>query len=630
MRLARDGANDSRIQTIARGLYAMLAERLGRTPTREELVQWLMDAVHLLMDYAPDPPGLEVFQTVQWSIGGECGFSVSPITGNRKGCGDCEDLATLLVCLCLCLGITARVKWIEQKGSPLNHVAALVLFDDQRPDDPRAWRCTDATIPGARVGETPYEALDRVGPGFRSRVFGLSDAAGGVFASHSAPAGLPLQNSLSLAGTRVSIPSPRPNPLAATLSFTAPVAPASPVAPDGTRRPSGRIVVRGAPEGVFPARVVVSGGVAGDPAESQPLAPQPDGTLALTWPINTIGRLQVGTFDVPVSTARDTDSVYDYTPTGLVFRPEITRLLVVAETGRVIVEGVGRDSVQAPTGNSVADNLQHGTRYLVELSAVPPAESLPPQRPGAIFGGIPDALNGTSQPQPERVTIPLSRNAAGAFEGEVMPGPYTVLVFAEESSTAQRQATRRLVYTGSVNVVAGQTVTVTQLDAVADAYGPPGPGPTPPLPIAPSVSPFAVARAASFAAGHAGIVNVTSDGRRNGYLSDASMADPRVPRAVKGLITREFDSIPFDVTSVLGSDAPAAPNNDVRALSGRYVPAAAQAPDAIRLFAVFYKNAGLTFVAMKPSEFTKLLRDLDLLGWSHPRADGSRAFELTV
>jgi hypothetical protein len=385
---------------------------------------------------------------------------------------------------------------------------------------------------------------------------------------------------------------------------------------------------------VFPARVVVSGGVAGDPAESQPLAPQPDGTLALTWPINTLARLQVGEFDVPVGTQRDTDTVYDYTPTGLVFRPEITRLLLVAETGRVIVEGVGRDSIQAPTGNSVADNLQHGTRYLVELSAVAPAEPLPPERPRSVFGAVSDALNGTSQPQPERVTIPLSRNAAGAFEGEVMPGPYTVLVFAEESSTTQRQATRRLVYTGSVNVVAGQTVTVTQLNAVDDAYGPPGPGtgpaPAPPPSIAPTASPFAVARAASFAAGHAGIVNVTSDGRRNGYLSDASMADPRVPRTVKGLVTREFDSIPLDVTSVLGSDAPAAPNNDVRALDGRYVPAAAQAPDAPRLFAVFYKNAGLTFVAMKPSEFTKLLRDLDLLGWSHPRADGSRAFELTV
>jgi hypothetical protein len=223
---------------------------------------------------------------------------------------------------------------------------------------------------------------------------------------------------------------------------------------------------------VFPARVVVSGGVAGDPAESQPLAPQPDGTLALTWPINTLARLQVGEFDVPVGTQRDTDTVYDYTPTGLVFRPEITRLLLVAETGRVIVEGVGRDSIQAPTGNSVADNLQHGTRYLVELSAVAPAEPLPPERPRSVFGAVSDALNGTSQPQPERVTIPLSRNAAGAFEGEVMPGPYTVLVFAEESSTTQRQATRRLVYTGSVNVVAGQTVTAREkMVELAKQYG---------------------------------------------------------------------------------------------------------------------------------------------------------------
>ena len=625
----------------------MLVNALGRTPTREELVQWLMDCVHLLMDYAPDPPGLEVFQTVQWSIGGQCGFSVSPITGATKGCGDCEDLATLLVCLCLCLGITARVKWIEQKGSPLNHVAAVVLFDDQRPDDPKAWRCTDATIPGARVGETPYEALDRVGPGFRSRIFGLSEAAGGVFAqAEHAPAGL-IRTNLGTGGASVSSGVRSTSAARGGLSISEPVTGVVPStsgrrpspslspfltptvrSPVSTDRPSGRIVVRGAPAGITPARAVIQGGVSGNPADSQPLTPQSDGTLAVVWPVSMGNRLQVGAFDVPVTVALNTDSVYDYTPDGLVFRPEVTRLAIVAETGRVVVENVGPDSLQATTGNTVADNLQHGTRYLVELTAEP--LQLERTNPVSVFGAIDGVLNPSqSTTSTTPVTIPLTRSASGAFEGNVMPGRYSVLVYAEESSPTQRQATRRLVYTAAVDVVAGQTSTVTRLNAVEDAYGPPGPGPGQGAPpIAPSVSAFAASRAAAFAAGHDGIVNVAEDGRRNGYLSDLSMADPRIPRDTKARVIREFDSIPFDLESLMPtySAQPGDPPTSLMAPPPRPAPP----PDSLRLFAVFYKGTGLTFVAMKPSEFEKLLRDLGVLGWAHSRADGSHAFELTV
>jgi len=172
--LALLGADDIRVQVIARHLYQMLSDALGRPPTRLETLQWLMNALHLLCDYVPDPPGEEVFQTVQWTLGGGGGFSVSPITGRQKGCGDCEDLACALVCLCLCLGISARCFWWDQPNSPLNHVSVKAMLDGAEID-------LDATIPGARPGESPYEALARVGPDFRSRVFGLTDAMGGLF-----------------------------------------------------------------------------------------------------------------------------------------------------------------------------------------------------------------------------------------------------------------------------------------------------------------------------------------------------------------------------------------------------------------------------------------------------------------
>ena len=193
--IAASAARDPRVKAVADGLYTKLADRLGRAPPRPELLQWLMDSVHLLADYAPDLPGEEVFQSVQYTLWGGCGAGISPLTGQQKGCADCEDQAALLVALCLALGIRARVKWLDQPGSPLNHVSAMALLDGGQ------WICTDATIPGARPGETPYQALDRVGPGFRSRIFGLENAAGGIFA----PAGYPAPMRYRPAGTNAEV-----------------------------------------------------------------------------------------------------------------------------------------------------------------------------------------------------------------------------------------------------------------------------------------------------------------------------------------------------------------------------------------------------------------------------------------
>jgi hypothetical protein len=82
--IAAAAARDPKILQVARGLYAKLAERLGRAPTRPELLQWLMDSVHLLTDYVPDEAGKEVFQSVQWTLGGRCGTTISPLTGALK------------------------------------------------------------------------------------------------------------------------------------------------------------------------------------------------------------------------------------------------------------------------------------------------------------------------------------------------------------------------------------------------------------------------------------------------------------------------------------------------------------------------------------------------------------------
>ncbi len=91
-----------------------------------------------------------------------------------------------------------------------------------------------------------------------------------------------------------------------------------------TSIPSGRVVVRGAPAGIAPARITVAGGTSYNPASSQPLLPQTDGTLAAVWPVSQGNTLDVGAFTTGVTIMRDTDSVYDYTPTGLVFRPLVT------------------------------------------------------------------------------------------------------------------------------------------------------------------------------------------------------------------------------------------------------------------------------------------------------------------
>jgi len=96
--------------------------------------------VHKL-PYQGDPPDKDCYRDVE-------------ITA-RQG-GECKALNILLVAILLRLGVRAEVGWILQTGMPLNHVASKVWINGQP-----LW--ADGSIHGAKLGESPYEAIERTG-----------------------------------------------------------------------------------------------------------------------------------------------------------------------------------------------------------------------------------------------------------------------------------------------------------------------------------------------------------------------------------------------------------------------------------------------------------------------------------
>lgn len=74
-------------------------------------------------------------------------------TTARQG-GECKALNILLTAILLRLGVRAEVGWIFQKDMPLNHVASVVRINGIP-----LW--ADGSIRGAKLGESPYEALER-------------------------------------------------------------------------------------------------------------------------------------------------------------------------------------------------------------------------------------------------------------------------------------------------------------------------------------------------------------------------------------------------------------------------------------------------------------------------------------
>lgn len=137
------------------------------------LAQKLLDAVHDLVEYRPDPvDGLvDFFSRVPETIRPRRGTPRSRLTGRTQGLGDCEDMSVLATSLLRAVGLRARPVWLSQPGAFQNHVALEVFLPTaSHPSGLPVW--AEATIEGARVGEHPYTVVERVGHG--PRVFGAA------------------------------------------------------------------------------------------------------------------------------------------------------------------------------------------------------------------------------------------------------------------------------------------------------------------------------------------------------------------------------------------------------------------------------------------------------------------------
>lgn len=161
--MASEGAHAPKVQWIVRGVIAGLAQHLRRMPTPREIAQSLLDALYELVEYRNDPASdQDFYQPVCITLRPVPGNPISPITGRPKGIGDCEDTSVLYAALVnavpLVSGIpmAGRVEWLSQPDSPQNHVAASVTLPSGQ-----AW--VETTLPGARIGEHPYDALARLG-----------------------------------------------------------------------------------------------------------------------------------------------------------------------------------------------------------------------------------------------------------------------------------------------------------------------------------------------------------------------------------------------------------------------------------------------------------------------------------
>ena len=163
-RMARAGSETS----LLRDLAAKIVVPLGPEPTDAAILQACLDAIFDLVVYRPDPASdQDFYQPIEVTLHPVPGNPRSRLTGEPRGGGDCEDTALLFTALVLAVSAVlrrpmgARVEWLSQPGKPQNHVA------------PTAWgadgvaRWAETTLPGARVGEHPYAALERLGNAHR-------------------------------------------------------------------------------------------------------------------------------------------------------------------------------------------------------------------------------------------------------------------------------------------------------------------------------------------------------------------------------------------------------------------------------------------------------------------------------
>jgi hypothetical protein len=93
------------------------------------------------LPYYPEAKDQQWFKPIAWTVG--------------RG-GSCGPLSAVLYGLCKRLGLDAQVVWITQAGRALNHLSVLVMVDG-------AWQWADPSVRGARLGEDPYAAIERLG-----------------------------------------------------------------------------------------------------------------------------------------------------------------------------------------------------------------------------------------------------------------------------------------------------------------------------------------------------------------------------------------------------------------------------------------------------------------------------------
>lgn len=160
-------------------LYAALAAAAPDVAARPDTVPRLyaLEALRVVqsLPYVPGPAGQEWCQSADYTA--------------RHG-GECKALSVLYAAVARRLGLRVEPVWITQTGRDLNHVAARVRAGGVG----RPWLWADASMRGAMLGESPYEAAARLdagrvvgapaGPALRpSRVWPAPASAG--------PGGLP-------------------------------------------------------------------------------------------------------------------------------------------------------------------------------------------------------------------------------------------------------------------------------------------------------------------------------------------------------------------------------------------------------------------------------------------------------
>lgn len=143
--LAQSGSNAYSVERLtqrvaARSRSRARAQGAGPTPDwyKRILTEESLGEVHRL-PYRGDPPTQDCYRDVD----------TTAIRG-----GECKALNILLVAMLIRLGIPAEIEWIMQPGMPLNHVTSIVKIDGEK-----LW--ADGSIRGARLGESPYKAIER-------------------------------------------------------------------------------------------------------------------------------------------------------------------------------------------------------------------------------------------------------------------------------------------------------------------------------------------------------------------------------------------------------------------------------------------------------------------------------------